>query len=109
MKIKLPKLRSGMSTILSITLVIQFLLVPGLEPHIVRADVQSLSPTPRVNVPELSGVPFTPAIFWFGKVDQTNNYADVRVWYYDTNYIKIVLHVIDRQLWYDTNQDPPLS
>jgi hypothetical protein len=107
MKIKRPRLRSVMSTVISVTLVIQFLLVTGLEPRIVRADVHSLSTYPRVNIPELTDVPFTPAIFWFGKVDQTNNYADVRVWYYDPDYIKIVLHIIDRRLWYDPTQTVP--
>jgi len=104
MKLKLQKLRSGMRPILSIFLFIQFLLVPGLELRNVTADDQSASPYPRVNIPELTGVPFAPAIFWFGKVDQTNNYADVRLWYHDPNLIKIVVHIIDRQLWYDPTQ-----
>jgi hypothetical protein len=105
MKIKPTKLQSGMSTILLITLVIQFLLVPGLEPRIVRADVQSLSPYHRVNVPKLTGVPFTPAIFWLGKVDSTSNYADVRIGYYDEALV-IYFHIIDRRLWVDATQNP---
>ena len=87
MKIKPLQLRSGM-TLLSFTLrwSSNSFLYPDWNFALVRADVQSLSCYPRVNVPELTGVPFTPAIFWFGKVDQTNNYADVRVWYYDPYY-----------------------
>lgn len=106
MKIKLPILQSNLIYVLSIMMAIQFFLVPGLESRIVRADIQSLSPYHRVNVPELTGDPFTPAIFWFGKVDQTNNYTDVRVWYSNPDNIEIVLHTIDRQLWYDQAKDP---
>jgi len=58
----------------------------------------------RVNVPYLGPSPpaadFVPAIFWFGDVGMTNNYADVRVWYYD-GYLKFVLHIPDRVLWND--------
>jgi hypothetical protein len=102
MNIKLPKFQSGINAILSINLVILLMLANGLPKRIVEDNVQSSALYPQVNVPELTGVPFTPAIFWFGKVDQTNNYADVRILFYDPYYIKIVLHIIDRQLWYDT-------
>ena len=85
----------------SIILVIQVILIAGLKPQVIQSTFQSAADYRRVNVPELTGDPFTPAIFWFGKVDQTNNYTDVRVWYYDPDYIEIVLHIIDRQLWYD--------
>ena len=55
----------------------------------------------RVNVPNVSGQPFTPAIFWLGSVGMTSNYADVRVWYIDDHYIHFVFHIPDRLLWYD--------
>lgn len=60
----------------------------------------------RVNVPNLGTYPpaegeFTPAIFWFGKVGPESNYADVRAYYYDTH-IGVILHIIDRHVWYDT-------
>jgi hypothetical protein len=71
------------------------------------AIAQSSTSTPRVNVPYLGVAPeyvtsFTPAIFWFGSVDASSNYADVRAYYYD-GYIKFVVHMIDRSLWYDTS------
>ena len=45
------------------------------------------------------------AIFWFGQVTPTENYADVRVRYDDT---RLILHVaaIDRRLWYDQTPSP---
>ncbi len=59
----------------------------------------------RVNVPYLGAAPgaglFTPAIFWFGQVDRTSNYADTRIYYYD-DYLKVVFHIMDRMLWRDT-------
>ena len=66
-------------------------------------------PLRKVNVPYLGVAPpfasFTPAIFWLGEVTPTSNYADVRIYYYD-GYLKIVVHIIDRRLWYDITQNP---
>ncbi len=42
------------------------------------------------------------AIFWFGKVSQTENYADVRVGYNNTD-LYAYLAAFDRRLWYDTS------
>lgn len=56
---------------------------------------------PRIHVRNLSGLAFMPAIFWFGQVDETSNYADVRLYHYDV-YLTVVVTVIDRQVWYDT-------
>lgn len=42
------------------------------------------------------------AIFWFGRVDRTNNYADVRVGYNDSE-LYVDVTVFDRRLWYDRN------
>jgi hypothetical protein len=58
----------------------------------------------RVNVPYFSdGVSSDQgAIFWFGYVTETSNYADVRVGY-DDDELHLTLHVIDRRLWYDAS------
>jgi hypothetical protein len=72
--------------------------VPG---GIQRIAAQTTTPmTRRVNVPNLTNAAFTPAIFWLGSVGPVANYADVRVWHYDTS-ITVVLHIPDRALWYD--------
>jgi hypothetical protein len=65
----------------------------------------------RVNMPYMGTGPadvvrFEPTIFWFGKVTPTVNNVDVRLWYYD-EYMKIVAHVVDRRLWYDTTPSTP--
>jgi len=69
--------------------------------------IQAAAPVRHVNVPYLTGAPFTPAIFWLGKVDSTSNYADIRICYYDEALV-IYVHIIDRRLWYDTTQNPTL-
>ena len=64
-------------------------------------------PTRRVNAPfvNVADVIATNlpdmAIFWFGKVNQTENYADVRVGYNNTT-LYIYVAAFDRRLWYDT-------
>jgi len=82
-----------------ITLISQPVFVP-------ISPVSAANVVRTVNVPYLGTQPpppeFTPAIFWFGKVDPTINYTDVRVYYYD-NYVKFVVHVLDRRLWYNPN------
>jgi len=67
------------------------------------ASVQNSTQTRRVNVPYWKpGTPYpSKAIFWFGRVDPTSNYADVRLIYDDVN-LKIAVHIIDRRLWYDS-------
>jgi hypothetical protein len=65
------------------------------------------SAAPKINAPQFEGdIPFDEmAIFWFGKVNPTDNYTDVRVGY---NREKLIVHiaVIDRLLWYDTTPSP---
>lgn len=58
----------------------------------------------RVNVPYFdSEVPFPEtAVFWFGRVTPTDNYADVRVGYNDGE-LYLYLAAFDRRLWYDTS------
>jgi hypothetical protein len=63
-----------------------------------------------VNVPFASVVapdpyPTQMAVFWFGEVDPTSNYADVRT-IYNEEKLTVVLHIIDRLLWYDRNPSP---
>lgn len=61
----------------------------------------------RVNAPYFDGqVRFTEtAIFWFGQVNPTANYADVRVGYNDEG-LYLHLAAFDRRLWYDTTPSP---
>ena len=62
---------------------------------------------PRVNVPHFTGdIKYSEtAIFWLGKVTPTDNYADVRIGYNDTElYVNIA--IFDRLLWYNTNPSP---
>jgi hypothetical protein len=42
------------------------------------------------------------AIFWFGRIDQTSNYTDVRV-AYSNDALEVSATTFDRQLWYDTS------
>jgi hypothetical protein len=73
---------------------------------LVPCSASAQTPTRRVNVPNISGQPFTPAIFWLGKVGMTSNYADVRVWYVDDSHIHFVFHIPDRVLWHDPVPTP---
>ncbi len=41
------------------------------------------------------------AIFWFGRLSRSTNYADVRIGYNDSE-LYLYLASFDRQLWYDT-------
>lgn len=60
--------------------------------------------TRRVNAPHFAGdVPLAEmAVFWFGQVGPTGNYADVRVGYND-QLLRVRVAAFDRRLWYDTN------
>jgi hypothetical protein len=72
----------------------------GPHSHPIPVKANNIDSTPIVNIPYLVNTSFTPTIFWLGKVDPTHNYADVRMYYYD-EYLKVVLHIIDRRLWKD--------
>jgi hypothetical protein len=65
---------------------------------------------PRVNAPFFDGnVRFSEmTVFWFGQVDDTNNYADVRVGYNQDN-LRIRIATFDRYLWYDKAAGPDLT
>ena len=60
--------------------------------------------TRRVNAPHFAGdVPSSEmAVFWFGRVGPTENYADVRVGYND-QLLRVRVTALDRRLWYDTS------
>src|SRR5574341_418638 len=65
------------------------------------------APTRRVNAPYVNVADVVAtnmpdmAIFWFGNVNQTDNYADVRVGYNNTT-LYLYVAAFDRRLWYDT-------
>ena len=56
----------------------------------------------RVNLPHFDGtVKYgETAVFWFGRVSSSDNYADVRMGYSNTE-LYVHLNIIDKQLWYD--------
>ena len=74
-----------------------------------------LPPTPsrRVNIPYFNG-DIQPtqtnqtAIFWFGRVYETENYTDVRVGY-TNEYLYVRLAIFDRQVWYNKSNPSTTS
>jgi hypothetical protein len=61
---------------------------------------------PYFNVADVSAERFSEmAIFWFGRVTQTENYADVRAGYNNSD-LYLFVTIFDRRLWYDTNPAP---
>ena len=59
---------------------------------------------PRVNAPY--SVPgHEAAVFWFGQVTPSDNYADVRVAYQD-DHMFLHVNIMDRRLWYDVTPSP---
>lgn len=82
------------------------LLVISLLPFGHPVQSQEPSPVRRVNVPhdpELRQA--EAAIFWFGEVTPTNNYADVRVTHND-ELLQVSVQIFDQWLWYDANPTP---
>jgi hypothetical protein len=93
--------------LLSLVLVLLAGLINNPRSGFDTLAAHSNNQTRRVNVPYAQVKPPDPyptqmAIFWFGKVDPTNNYADVRT-IYDDEFLTVVVHIFDRQLWYDRN------
>jgi hypothetical protein len=82
-------------------------LVAGPCTALTTPFTSTLGPTRTVNAPYFPGtvsttIPFSQtAIFWFGHISPTANYADVRVGYNDTE-LYVYVAVIDRLLWYTT-------
>ena len=74
-------------------------------PLVMRGD--TLIPAPRVNAPGFDGnISFTSsAIFWFGNVTLSENYADVRVGYNNSE-LRVIILVFDRLTWYDGSPTP---
>ena len=56
----------------------------------------------RINAPHFdTGIRFSEmAVFWFGRVTPTENYADVRIGY-DQQRLLLQLAIFDRRLWYN--------
>ncbi len=84
-----------------ISLVVSYLL--GAYP---LAEASASVPR-RVNAPYFEGnVRFSEtAIFWFGRVNYMENYADVRVGY-NGDHLYLRLAAFDRRLWYDPSPSP---
>jgi hypothetical protein len=64
------------------------------------AEAGPAQPVRRVNVPYETPLD-EQAILWFGRVDQSSNYANVRLGY-DDGALVVHAHVVDHWLWYDT-------
>ena len=83
----------------------------GSGNNVAEADETSTA-VRRVNVPYFAnGVKFEQtAIFWFGRVDNQNNYVDVRVGY-DNDKLWIRTAATDRRLWYnkELNKTPNVA
>ncbi len=62
---------------------------------------------PRVNAPHFNNKVWIAesAIFWFGRVTSSENYADLRVGYND-DHLCLRLAAFDRWLWYDSSPSP---
>jgi hypothetical protein len=78
-------------------------------PTAVPAPTQASLPTTppdiarrRINAPFFAGeIPFEQmGIFWFGRLSETSNYADVRIGY-NKDTLSVYVAVFDRHLWYD--------
>jgi hypothetical protein len=70
-------------------------------------ETSALRPPFTVHAPYFAGPVRSSqaAVFWFGEVDPTSNYADVRVGYTSSElFIKVT--VFDRRLWYDESPSP---
>ena len=66
------------------------------------------TPLRRVNVPAFDSTvdPAQAAVFWFGRVDDTSGYADVRLGYTSSElYVNVT--AIDRRLWYQSGLTAP--
>lgn len=71
----------------------------------IQRGYNTLAAVRRVNAPYFGAadVDFSRmGIFWFGQVDPTTNYSDVRVGYNDTELV-VYISPFDRRIWYDTS------
>jgi hypothetical protein len=105
---KIHKVRRRLILGFSLGLLICLLVLSSRSPALnaLSADDTSTEILRRVNVPYtvlLEGIPASArAVFWFGQVNPTTNYADVRM-IYNPQALYVTLHIFDRQLWYDTS------
>ena len=83
------------------------MLLSGFFWPMLSVEANGAPPVLQVNVPYWpAGTPYpSRAVFWFGQVDRSSNYTDVRLIYDDTQ-LKITAHIIDRQLRYDKTPTP---
>lgn len=86
-------------------LVVTIMATIGCWPKLAPIGATPATAVRQVNVPYQQGssqpYPTQPAVFWFGQVNNTSNYADIRT-IYDENNLRVILHIMDRRLWYDT-------
>lgn len=88
---------------------VQFLPVLLLVLALAKSPPTALAQEPEtVNVPSFTDAPpfLENAVFWLGKVDNTQNYADVRLNYINDG-LMVYVHMMDRYLWYDTTPTAP--
>lgn len=66
--------------------------------------VSAKAQTPIINIPNFGQQSKLNegTIFWYGKVNDSDNYTDIRVGYTNTDF-KIHFSVFDKQFWYDKN------
>jgi hypothetical protein len=86
---------------------------PSLSPpggNVVHVQTVADGVVRRVNAPHFDGEVRYPetAVFWFGRVNNTDNYADVRVGY-NAEHLAIHVAAFDRYLWYDPEPDSKLE
>ena len=92
-------------TVLAFALLFLLFAAPSPPPTYSQTTQQ----TPRVNAPhserETPPVP-AHAVFWFGQVTPTTNYADARIAYTD-DALFVTVHIFDRTIWYDNAAADP--
>ena len=86
----------------------RILLVTGVTLWLTPLVPQAAAPARRVNAPFFADtVRFAEAaVFWFGRVDSSQNYADARV-AYTSQELWISLEIFDQWLWEDDSQSRP--
>jgi hypothetical protein len=96
--------------LLPLTVCLLLVLVAACDLFVLPTSAQGSDSARRVNAPCFDGdVRFSEmAVFWFGQVNGTDNYADVRVGYND-EYLRIRIAAFDRYLWYDMTHSSSLT
>ena len=79
---------------------------PIYVPIVLKTD--SNSSGPRVNIPYFAGdiALYETSIFWMGRVNYFDNYADVRLGY-NATYLYVRVSVFDRRVWFTDSPSPP--